>query len=118
MGGRNVEAGGPVQRGTAPARSGTLPEPMLIQSPCVRPAARSYLDAGIFQAKFTGPTHARPALSLRKPWRQHAQERGCVANVLIGHEAGGLCAQGLAVLAAHEDAEAPAACGGVHVHLG
>jgi len=115
-----VEAGGPVQRGTAPARSGTLPEPMLIQSPCVRPAARSYLDAGIFQAKFTGPDTRvwRPALSLRKPWRQHAQERGRVANVLIGHEAHGLCAQRLAVLAVHEGAEAPAACGGVHVHLG
>src|SRR5262247_2642785 len=36
---RNAKTGGPVQRGTAPARSGALPEPMLIQSPCVRPAA-------------------------------------------------------------------------------
>jgi hypothetical protein len=115
-----VEAGGPVQRGTAPARSGMLPEPMLIRSPCVRPAARSYLDAGIFQAKFTGQTSRvwRAAHSLRKPWRQHAQERGRVANVLIGHEARGRRAQRLAALAVHEGAEAQAACGGVHVHLG
>src|SRR5262245_46478370 len=34
-----------------------------------------YLDGGIFQAKFTGPGTRvwRAVLSLRKPWRQHAQ---------------------------------------------